>query len=131
MLGWIIQIVIISIIFIFLVHHLITFFKTTLTIPKVKDLVNSPNYKYKNIFDTISNNTNNSINSQSYTSIDLLPTGIGINTDKLSMKDELKSFLKNQLNSSNSNSNSNVAFGSTDNIMGINSVSTDNFASFN
>jgi hypothetical protein len=131
MLGWIIQIVIISIIFIFLVHHLITFFKTTLTIPKVKDLVNSPNYKYKNIFDTISNNTNNSINSQSYTSIDLLPTGIGINTDKPSMKDELKSFLKNQLNSSNSNSNSNVAFGSTDNIMGINSVSTDNFASFN
>jgi hypothetical protein len=131
MLGWIIQIVIISIIFIFLVHHLITFFKTTLTIPKVKDLVNSPNYKYKNIFDTISNNnTNNSINSQSYTSIDLLPTGIGIgiSTDKPSMKDELKSFLKNQLNS---NSNSNVAFGSTDNIMGINSVSTDNFASFN
>ena len=55
MLSWIIQISIISIIFIFLVHHLLCFFKTTLTVPKIKDLVNSPNKKYQQIFDTISN----------------------------------------------------------------------------
>ena len=90
MLAWIIQISIISIIFIFLVHHLITFFKTTLTIPKIKDLVNSPNQKYQDIFDTISNNKMN--NSVSYTNIDLLPNL----TENNSMKDELKSFLKKQ-----------------------------------
>ena len=121
MLGWIIQIAIISIIFIFLVHHLIIFFKTTLTIPKVKDLVNSSNYKYKNIFDTISNNSNNSNtlnNSNSYTRIDLLPIG----TDKPSMKDELKSFLKNQLN---------ATANSTFDIAGLNSTSIDKFANFN
>jgi hypothetical protein len=89
MFSWIIQISLISIILIFLVHHLINFFKTTLTVPKIKDLVHSPNQKYKDIFDTISNannnntihinngnsNSNSNINSNNnYTSIDLLPT---------------------------------------------------------
>ena len=111
MLAWIIQISIISIIFIFLVHHLIMFFKTTLTVPKIKDLVNSPNQKYENIFNTISNNNTNNY-SNSYTSIDLLPsdmstsgllsigtTDANINiTANSSMKDELKSFLKQKLN---------------------------------
>lgn len=105
MLGWIIQVSIISITFIFLVHHLITFFKTTLTVPKIKDLVNSPNYKYQHIFDTISNKQSNT-NTSSYTAIDLLPTDMSpaINDD-VSMKDELKLFLKNQLNSNTNNNN--------------------------
>ena len=60
MLSWIIQISLISIIFIFLVHHILMFFKTTLTVPKIKDLVNSPNQKYQNIYDTISHNSNSS-----------------------------------------------------------------------
>ena len=68
MLTWIIQISIISIIFIFLVHHLLLFFKSTLTVPKIKDLVNSPTQKYQNIYDTISNKNN------SYSTIDLLPS---------------------------------------------------------
>lgn len=105
MLTWIIQISVISIIFIFLVHHLIIFFKTTLTVPKIKDLVNSPNQKYQNIYNTISNN------SHSYTAIDLLPTSDSFNELKLikeepkSMKDELKSFLKKQLNNENESGN--------------------------
>jgi hypothetical protein len=45
MLSWIIQITVISIILIFLVHHLINFLKSTLTVPKIKDLVNSPTQK--------------------------------------------------------------------------------------
>ena len=118
MLSWIIQISIISIIFIFLVHHLLCFFKTTLTVPKIKDLVNSPNKKYQQIFDTISNgndsntysNTNN--NANSYTELDLLPSATDIETNintnnnanatnatnANSMKNELKHFLKKQLN---------------------------------
>ena len=100
MLSWIIQITIISIILIFLVHYLINFFKSTLTVPKIKDLVNTPIQKYENIYSIINNNKNkNSINeytkidkSNDYTLIDLLPQA-----DELDMKNELKSFLKSQL----------------------------------
>jgi hypothetical protein len=120
MLSLIIQISIISIIFIFLVHHLLCFFKTTLTVPKIKDLVNSPAEKYQHIFDTISltngTGTETGTGTESeYSVIDLLPSEA--NTDN-SMKDELKNFLKKQLNNddrsfssnSNSNSNSNSAY---------------------
>jgi len=125
MLSWIIQISLISIIFIFLVHHLIGFFKSTLTVPKIKDLVNSPSQKYQNMFNTISKvdshlNSDFNSNSNSYTAIDLLPTEIQTDTTnnvsfvldtstKDHMKDELKSFLKKQMNpSGNNNLDSNV-----------------------
>ena len=104
MFTWIVQISIISIIFIYLVNHLITFFKSTLTIPKIKDLINTSNQKYQNIYDTISHNSN----EQSYTSIDFLPkTTLENNVAEInnvnsnSMKDELKSFLKKQLKDNN------------------------------
>jgi hypothetical protein len=92
MLYWVIQITIISIILIFLVHHLINFFKSTLTVPKIKDLVNSPTQKYENIFNIIKNNSHNSHNSSDYTMLDLLPK-----TEEPTMKNELKNFLKKQL----------------------------------
>lgn len=110
MFSWIIQISIISIIFIFLVHHLLCFFKSTLTVPKMKDLVNSPIKKYQDIFDTITNsNTINNSNTNynylptsdvntDYTDINSLPTE-NINSGN-DMKNELKSFLKKQLNTS-------------------------------
>jgi hypothetical protein len=103
MLSWIIQITIVSIILIFLVHHLINFFKTTLTVPKIKDLVKSPGEKYKDIFETI-NQHNQRINTNvSYTDIELLPTtNTNTNTEtntntNTNMKDELKLFLKKQM----------------------------------
>ena len=105
MLIWIIQISIISIIFIFLVHHLITFFKTTLTVPKIRDLVNCPSQKYKNIFETISVNYDV---SSSTTNIDLLPSL----SSSDSMKDELKTFLKKQLKPENENNNEVLALDS-------------------
>ena len=112
MLSWIIQLTIVSIILIFLVHHLINFFKSTLTVPKIKDLVNTPSIKYENMYNIIKNkdnaiinNGNNSIindndksfSGEDYTLIDLLPK----QEDKPSMKNELKNFLKKQLNNSN------------------------------
>ena len=112
MFSWILQISIISIIFIFLVHHLLCFFKTTLTVPNMKDLVNSPIRKYQDIFDTIAQGSTNSNkylptnnNGDDYTDINLLPTE-NINSSSnsnsnIQMKDELKSFLKKQFNSSN------------------------------
>ena len=116
MLSWILQISIISIIFIFLVHHLLCFFKSTLTVPKMKDLVNSPVKKYQDIFDTISNtNSNTNFNRNKYlpsenvdtnadadyTDINLLPTeNTYSSSSNKDMKNELKSFLKKQLNAS-------------------------------
>jgi len=121
MLLWITQITIISIILIFLVHYLINFFKSTLTVPKIKDLVNSPSQKYENMYNIIKNssepninpnlnlnpnpninlnlnpNQNSNINSD-YTLIDLLPK----QEEPASMKSELKNFLKKQLQGSSS-----------------------------
>lgn len=106
MLFWTIKITVISIIFIFLVHYLINFFKSVLTVPKIKDLVNSPNKKYESMYNTIKNyernksseiNTNSDFSSvveEDYTLIDLLPQ---TNENKPTMKNELKNFLKKQL----------------------------------
>ena len=108
MLLWTIKISLLSILFIFLIHHLIVFFTSTLTIPKIKDLVNSPNEKYKNIYNTLNVNTQNT-NTNTYakntnksTDIDMLPLMDidEIEMDKMEdehMKDELKLFLKKQL----------------------------------
>ena len=100
MLIWSIQTIILSIILIFLVHHLIVFFKNTLTVPKIKDLVNSPIQKYKNMYDVISNP--HTIEPQ------LIPnfnSGIEdereIKHDLSAMKNELKSFLKKQFKNEN------------------------------
>jgi hypothetical protein len=89
------------------------FFKTTLTVPKIKDLVNSPNQKYQNIYDTISHKSS----GPDYTDIDLLPNDSFVNNESNTMKNELKSFLKKQLN------------GNTDNVMGMDSISG-NFSNF-
>jgi hypothetical protein len=94
MLSWIVQITIISIVLIFLVHHLINFFKSTLTVPKIKDLVNTPTQKYENMYNIINQNKSNNLDlNKEYTLIDLLPK-----KDEPNMKNELKNFLKSQLN---------------------------------
>lgn len=104
MLPWVIQFTIISIILIFLVHHLINFFKSTLTVPKIKDLVNTPTQKYETMYNVIKNSgttTNHSSSlkqeQQEYTLSELLPK----KNEPATMKNELKSFLKKQLNPGN------------------------------
>jgi|SaaInl5LU_22_DNA_1037371.scaffolds.fasta_scaffold112654_2 hypothetical protein len=92
---WIIKVTVLSILFIYLLHSLIHFFKTTLTVPKIKDLVNTPHEKYNKIFDLLQKS-----HDQSY-------EGININQpiipDKsLDMKNELKTFLKSQMSSETS-----------------------------
>ena len=105
MLYFVIQFTILSIILIFLVHHLILFFKSTLTVPKIKDLVNTSNKQYENIYNIISNNNNNkttnidllnSENTYGYNESELLPPKPDID----SMKNELKDFLKTHLQNS-------------------------------
>jgi len=117
MLFWTLQITIISIILIFLVHHLILFFKSTLTVPKVKDLVNAPVQKYENIYNTIS--------SRDYTD-SLLPT-ISVKPEipeAKSMKEELKNFLKSKASGQPSGD-----IGAT-NISTLDSFSSPNFSTY-
>lgn len=97
MLLWSFQITLISVILIFLIHYLINFFKSTLTVPKIKDLVNSPMQKYKNMYNVIDNNFDNKYENkyENKNEYNLKPQ-----EDNLSMKNELKNFLKKQLNTS-------------------------------
>lgn len=66
---WTLQAISISILFIFLVHNLLSFLKSTLTVPKIKDLVNSPAQKYNDMFNIL-NSTNNG-HIQSHSSFDI------------------------------------------------------------
>jgi len=105
MLFWTLQITIISIILIFLVHHLIVFFKSNLTVPKVKDLVNAPAQKYDDIFRTISSNAASLNTNYSKDYMDTLLPKQNNNSNPeakfvpnvASMKDELKNFLKTKI----------------------------------
>ena len=124
MLSWIIQATVISIVLIFLVHHLFNFFKSTLTVPKIKDLVNTPTQKYDNMFSIISkgnydnNNLVTNLNSNTnlsdnyeYTMKDLLPK------PENDMKSELKNFLKKQLSSNDSSSVNSTSISALDSMM--------------
>ena len=77
----VLQWIIISLVLIGLIHYLYYFLKNTLTVPKIRDLVNKPTESYNEIMTTIRNsNGNSNINSI-------------VNNDDDSMQDELKSFL--------------------------------------
>ena len=97
--GWIIKVTMISLLLIFLLHYLYSFFKTTLTSPKLKDLVNKPQEKYNTIYNSLrsvgevgsgsrnlgednSNNTNNIDNSKTANMKDELKKFRTINSDK-------------------------------------------------
>ena len=99
MLSWIFQMSVISLILIILLHYLFTFFKTNLTIPKVKDLVNKPQEQYEMLFNTIKNNPmakNNSDGNDMQNNGDIVGNNINNKTD---MKNELKNYLKELSNS--------------------------------
>ena len=112
MLSWIFQMSVISLILIILVHYLFTFFKTNLTIPKVKDLVNKPQEQYELLFNTIKSNSlakNSSVDSDKQH----IGNGSGNsainNTD---MKNELKNYLKELSNSKTNSSGTRSVSGS-------------------
>lgn len=128
MLYWIIQTTILSIIFIFVVHYLINFFKSTLTVPKIKDLINSPTQKYENIYNIISKNeSNNMVDSTNISDLNNIIHAVDNNLDfKIeyadakpdteSMKNELKSFLKKQMNSTTTNVSGVDAYSNSSNM---------------
>lgn len=103
---------IISLLLILLVHYLYSFFQTTLTIPKIKDLVNRPANAYKEMYETINhintntpnndniNNSSNNSNSKYNTNNQINVSDNTKKSNSQSMKDELKNFLSNISNNS-------------------------------
>ena len=95
---------IISFLLIFTVHYLLNFFTDTLTVPKVKDLINQPKTMYSEIETTLkcnnlekvsdnANNANNANNNSNNTNL----SNQELNAED--MKSELKNFfndLKNE-----------------------------------
>lgn len=134
MLSWILQITIISIVLIFLVHYLFNFFKSTLTVPKIKDLVNTPAQKYENMFSVISKSNSDTILSANistdtinnktieYSLNDLLPK----QETKTDMKNELKNFLKKQMGTINSANDTN----NTTSISALDSMMSNSYSEF-
>lgn len=82
MLLFIIKWTILSFLLIFLIHYLYSFFKSTLTIPKVRDLVNKPTERYNEMIDTIKYNDTIKYKEKN-----------NINRD-VNMQDELSNFLQ-------------------------------------
>jgi len=113
MLYWSIQVLIISIVFILIVDNIFHFLRDTLTIPKIKDLVNAPTKQYEDIYKVINTSNENTranvpdIMTKGVTSIDMIPT-LGQEEkptlesiekkNSQQMKDELKNFMKSHLN---------------------------------
>ena len=93
---------IISLILIILIHHLFNFFRDTLTVPKVKDLVKQPQDSYQNI-EILSKKSD----SQSTNIEEIQP----VENDTDTMKNELKNFF-NDLKQNNSNLSTNNPFSS-------------------
>jgi hypothetical protein len=135
MLFWTVQTIVISFILIFLVHHLITYFKQILTVPKTKDLVNSPIQKYNDMFKIIggSESSNLNANPTSPNIQDYLPkqgfTSEEIKNDvNQEMKNELKSFLKKQMTQSSS-TNSTTTNSTTTDISTLDSYGSSSYYS--
>lgn len=87
---WFIQIVIASLVIIFVLHNLYIFFKDTLTVPKMKDLVKRPQQKYDTLFRELqsqqSQQSQRMQNSESR-------SGNDDNSENDAMKNELKRYL--------------------------------------
>ena len=77
----IIQTAIVSIIIIFTIHYLFDYLKNTLTIYKTNNVLHKHNEKYQEILDIMQTSNIEQTNSNS-------------NHKKISMKDELKDFLR-------------------------------------
>ncbi len=111
MFFWIIRQIIISLVFIISVHYTYNYFKNNLTVPKTKDLVKKPSEQYKEIYDTLHREKNESEAEQNK-----------------KMKSELKNYLSNLTSSAsktggiqNMTTGENGAF-----IHGVNNTNTNN-----
>ena len=112
---WIIKVSFLSLTLILLLHYLYTFFISTLTIPKVKDLVTLPQQKYDELFNSLHlqhnkftndnidiNNNGNNVSASSTT----MKMQSAPKQTTQAMKDELIKFMKEISHNNNTNASS-------------------------
>ena len=97
MVLWILFISLLSFTFIFIVHNIFLFFKSTLTTPKIKDYIHSSSKGYDEIYKTLQKVDRNTSSMENTTLIDDLSNTSPNIKDKEKMKYDLKTFLKNQI----------------------------------
>ena len=92
---WTIQVLVTSFVIIFVLHNLYVFFKDTLTVPKIKDMVKRPHQKYETLFRELRNNgINNGINNgNNGNNSNNVNTNVNANDESNAMKNELKRYL--------------------------------------
>jgi hypothetical protein len=61
---WFIQNIVFSVSLIVIIHYLYLYFESTLTTPKVKDLIHCPKQKYHSLFETINRKLNHDMSSE-------------------------------------------------------------------
>jgi hypothetical protein len=102
---WFIQISFASLVIIFVLHKLYAFFKDTLTVPKIKDMVKRPQQKYETLFRELRNRGQDfAVNDESNYSNTNANANVNANANanaNASMKNELKRYLMD-LNSNQS-----------------------------
>jgi len=92
---WLIQNIIFSMCLIVMIHYLYIYFETTLTSPKVKDLIHGPKQEYKILIDLIRKNTDTLSCLPPVNPCANMEETLGINTDKeTDRSEEMKSDLK-------------------------------------
>ena len=106
----------ISLLLIALIHYLYGFFKNTLTVPKVKDLVNKPAKRYNEMFAVLNNEQNYQQNMEQKQSMDEQEQQQSMGQQQ-SMQAELNNFL-NELKKPGANMMGANMMGA--NIMGAN-----------
>jgi Fe-S cluster biosynthesis and repair protein YggX len=103
-----IKTVLLSLIFILLIHTIFIYFKDNFTEKKTYDYVNNPDQKYKDIYNKINSEENQekdavkleiipkseNVTNDGTTNISDLTTSLEKTDTKKDMKDELKNFLK-------------------------------------
>lgn len=92
MLAWTIKWTLISLLLILLIHYLYGYFLKTLTVPKVKDLINKQHIQYNEIFDYTNADTVKKAKESENKGKNEIVNNNNINND---MQTELKDFLSN------------------------------------
>lgn len=85
---WFIQVSVTSLIIIFVLHNLYSFFKETLTVPKIKDMVKRPQQKYETLFREL--RSTNAMNANATSTSSAMSSA---STSDSEMKNELKRYL--------------------------------------
>lgn len=98
---WLIQNIIFSACLIVMIHYLYIYFETTLTTPKVKDLIRGQKHEYKSLLESINKKIDQPMTSppvppsSSSSSSSQIPTEpLGITQSADDMKSDLKQYLR-------------------------------------